>query len=254
MTARDQAVQRSGTERLIRVELFCIGFTFLVVNYQIYAARAGFIARNPDYVARKPPTISRAISDPEIGPGFAFWIGISAPIVFVGIAALFALLAKQLLASGHAGTPRGRRAILACGLTVMLQGLASTGMVILSVFRFPDHNDMHMVGSYLFFISEAVMVTSMLVAQYMVFRLVGGGVLLPFMARLRWRLVWLTPVGGVIYLLLFVAKDFDLGTWQKPMYTAYVLTEPALISLMLSLSLSFHVDLIAALWRHSRAS
>lgn len=235
---------------LATVALGCLTFVFWVVNYHIFSSRIFFAQRNPEYVARKPPTISRAISDPSVGEPFAFWVSLSAGVLIIGAIAFFLFLTFELK-KGTTGSKAARNWVYVFGgIAVLLQAIACIGMVILSNFRFPHDNDLHMFGSFMFFIAQALMVLSLNVTTGRYHDLSVSRPLNPWMVRLRYRLVWVSLGGPLFYLFLFLAKDFDLGALHKPVYQTYVLTEPVLISYFLALGTTFYIDLTPSLRRH----
>ncbi|MEQ9692956.1 hypothetical protein [Shimia sp. SDUM112013] len=238
----------------LAVSLVLTGFVIVIVNILIYRARILFIAGHPEYVAKQPPTISRAISDPLIGEPFAMWMAICAPLLWIGVACL---VWAGWAENGRQGgiSQADRRAILwLSGLLLLVQAAASLGMVLLSHFRFPDHRDMHMFGSYLFFFSQviAIVVGEVLSRRYESLPK-PNPIFTPIMARIRRWYVWVPIFLGFAYLALFILKDFDLGAINKGLYQCYVLTEPLLISSFLCYILVYHGDMWSAIRRYRRA-
>lgn len=235
------------------IEILCVGYVIVTVNYQIYAARFDFIATHSAYVAEQPPTVSRAISDPLIGDGFGFWISLSAVVLFFGIAALL-LLGLNEVKGPMSGLHR-RGLNLRAVIVMFLQTGSCTGMVILSQFRFPDYNDIHMVGSYLFFFSQAFMLIACEVFFRRVYQLADDrrSFLHPKMVSFRKKAIGVPVALGIVYLGLFVVKSYDLGAANDIFYQLYVWTEPALITSFLLFILLYHVDVAMALWRYWRS-
>lgn len=231
------------------------GFVIVVVNVLIYRARIVFGRNNPDYIAIEPPTISRAISDPIVGEPFAVWMLICAPVLFVGVALLVFVVWREFWRGRHV-VPRKDLVTISvlCLVVVVLQSFASVGMVILSHFRFPNFHEMHMLGSYLFFFSQAFVVLFGEVMSRRVASLPSQWSLISArMAGFRRKYVWAPILLGVSYLTLFVLKGFDLGALNKGLYIAYTITEPLLISSFLGYVLTFHFDLWAGLRRYSQS-
>jgi len=230
-------------------------FVVWVVNALIYTARWDFIAFHPERAARQSPTISRAISDPRIGEPFADWMAICAPALFVGVTLLvLGILADLRSRIGHDTKTFGWFARMG-GFLVILQAMASVGMVVLSHFRFPDHHFGHMMGSYLFFFSQALVVFGGQVISNAFSRLPEKDqVLLPVMVATRRKYIWVPVILAVVYLSCFVLKDVDLGAINKPLFVVYISTEPLLISSFLFYVLSFVPDCLAIVLRYVRGS
>lgn len=236
-------------------------FVVAVVNYYIYWARARFIATHPDYVAQYPPTISRALSDPLIGEPFAFWISLSAGILFMGVCVVAGL---SLLAARHLKdvSPATARTMAAAACTaIVLQIGASAGMVVLSQYRMGVDNDMHMVGSYLFFFSQGFVVLSGLLISTSILRneevhpvLHATALVHLPAARMRRTVGKISAVLALSYLVLFVVKDITLPLGNAAVYQAYVWTEPAVISSFLLFVSIFHLDLVMVLRRYRDAA
>lgn len=224
----------------------------IVVNFWIYHARALFIAGHPDYVAQQPPTISRAISDPAIGEPFAIWISGSGILLILGVGALALVYLRlaAMLPDQFAGL---RRVLRACvTLLFAMQTLSALGMYLLSNYRFPDGDEMHMLGSYIFFGSQASVVIVSLVLGLKLRRNRDAldnvaGVTLPGARMMGWRIgaAVLVIAMAVGYVSLFVAKGFDFGAANVPLYRGYVLLEPALISGFLLVLALYQTDLWA---------
>lgn len=241
-----------STATMMALSLAFTGFVIVAVNILIYRARILFAARNPEAVADRPPTISLAISDPAVGEPFAGWLAICAPLLFVGVGFLILSAWIELQKGGGAPTAREGRIIAAlCLLVALLQGFAATGMVMLSQFRFPHFNQLHMQGSYLFFFSQAFVVLFGEILSRRFARLPVDRVLITApSARFRRRYVWVPIVLGVAYLALFILKDVDLGALNAPLYVGYTSTEPLLLSAFLVYVLTYHVDMWSALRRY----
>ena len=245
------------------VALVANSFVVVVVNVSIYWARSAFIAAHPDYVAHTPPTISRALSDPAIQGPFATWVALSAVLLFAGVACIVAIQLSAL-ARVRATVPR-RAGLVRAGYAAVLplQLVACVGMVTLSQYTFPDFNRVHMVGSYMFFAAQALVVLVALLICRAVARDAGLGaglralgVLSPGANRLRLYLGSATVLLVVVYMGLFLAKGYDLGAWNAAVYLAYVGTEPACISAFLLYMAVYNADLIVLLrrWRGPAAA
>lgn len=239
---------------MLRAHLLAValnGFAIIVVNYWIYTARWRYIALFPDRVAEDPPTISRAIEAPSIGEPFSFWVTVSGICLVYGVywnAFYFRRLAAR--STDPSGYVRG---ILAYGpaLVVLMQASAALGMYLLSSYRFPDYHGMHMVGSYMFFLSQVFVIIGGTLMCDAVLRGYGrmgpkdraylsGG------AGLRFRRLFgiASVVLTVVYLTLFVLKGIDLGAANAGLYLAYVSVEPMVISGFLLCHGLYQIDLL----------
>lgn len=240
---------------MMAVTLVLTGFVIVAVNILIYRARIIFGQNNPEYIAIEPATISRAISDPIVGESFANWMAVCAPILFVGIAALVFVAWREVQRGGEAVSRRENKVIMfLCLAVAVLQGFASIGMVILSHYRFPNFHEMHMMGSYLFFFSQAfVVVFGEILTRRIVKQPLHCSIVTVRMARFRRAYIWVPILLGIAYLSLFVLKGFDLGAFNENLYIAYTITEPLLISSFLGYILTLHVDIWIGLRRYLRA-
>lgn len=227
-------------------------FVIIVVNYWIYRVRADFIDRHPLIAARKPPTISRAISDPAIGEPFAFWISLSAILLVAAFIPICRLYWRSGIAMATTEPKTG--AILKLGAAALLAGqfITAIGMVILSHYTFPDFHREHMIGSFIFFIGQSV---SIGLVGCMCWRIAFGKAarrilprsqtLDPTVSRIRAPLALAVVGAALLYLLLFVLKGLDLP-FSGAIYQAYVILEPALISLFLAVLSTFYPDIFRA--------
>ncbi|MGR3714481.1 MAG: hypothetical protein ACU0A6_15325 [Shimia sp.] len=230
-------------------------FVVWMVNALIYVARWDFSAFHPERVVNKPPTISRAIEDPRIGVPFAEWMAICAPVLLAGVALLVWYAWSELRRNGSADGATLRRIARFSVVLVLLQAMASVGMIILSHYRFPDHHGMHMAGSYLFFFSQALVVfTGQLLSNAYGRLPPEGRVILPVMVRFRRAYIWVPVALAFVYLGCFVLKDFDLGALKSPLYVVYTSTEPVLLSSFLFYVFSYAPDCIATVVRYVRGA
>lgn len=147
-----------------------------------------------------------------------------------------------------------KRLLLVCvAAALAAHFVGSTGMGILSAYRGPDFGDMHMVGSYLFFVSETL---AMLVVAGLNWHLARdpqaraaleeGGWLSPRAAWLRGRLAAASVVVACIFMGLFLWKDLDIAFLYDEIYLVYVLSEPAMISFFLVIFATYYPELIRA--------
>ncbi|MDQ7070553.1 MAG: hypothetical protein Q9M48_07425 [Rhodobacterales bacterium] len=248
-----QAIPVTTPRWLRRVSVFAIltnTIVFVVVNYWIYTARFRFIDTHPAYVAKQPPTISRAISDNLIGDPFAFWIAVCAVLLALGVLPIGMLYRRASHASNGVSERVGAIVRILPPLVIASQFIAAIGMYMLSNFRFPDNGALHMIGSYLFFGFETLTVLLSSITCWhlgrnatVVSRLSTDFSIAPGMSAFRWKLGILVLMMAATYILLFVIKDMNLPIDGKAVYATYVLLEPAVISGFLIYLLSFNIDL-----------
>lgn len=198
-------------------------------------ARWTFYQRHPDYVQNSAPTISRAISDPYIGEPFGLVILAVAVIVALAMiplcAAYFATIDRRTL-----GNPAMRRKLRRLmRVFIVLQALGTTGMVVCTQVTFRNGHDLHMIGSYLFFVFQALSILLSGVIATRLVRLPGGpfGRYLPLdtpFARVRRYMAFGTAGLAVLYMILFVVKGWDLPVSEYDIYNFYTIHEIVTIS------------------------
>lgn len=235
------------TRRLLLIGISLAIIAFSVVNFWVYRALAVYAAENPDLVAVRPVTVSRAITEPAVSDAFAAWITFAAVILPFGVgivARLHVAVERQL---GHAV-----RGLAAWGMAATVAQVgASVGMVILSHYRFPDHDEMHMLGSYIFFPCQAAVILFGWRAGFLLRGVALGpdSVLTRHGIGLRHWLGAGVVLLSLSYLALFVVKDWQLGAWEAAVYSAYTTAEPLLISSFLVFYLTYVLDMAQALRR-----
>jgi hypothetical protein len=225
-------------------------FVIVVVNYWIYRARFDFIALHPEYVAEKPPTISRAISDPLIGEPFAFWIGLSAIVLAFGVISLGLLYIRSARVIGTINRRAAFIIIVTTFFGVASQLASSTGMIMLSRYTFFNNHDLHMIGSYMFFSGQTLLILIFGCLNLWMARrpeingmLEGAHLLNPALTRIRAYWGPAVTAFAVVFLLLFFLKGFEFSFGNEELYLAYVLSEPAAISGYLSFLALYLIDL-----------
>lgn len=257
--------EKPGRALVLGLLFFPMTFVTVTVNYWIYRARFEFIERHPQAAANKPPTISRAISDPAIGEPFAFWISASAVFAVLAMIPVAWLYWRSARAVDTMSPGTGRLLSGSALLLVILQAIAATGMVVLSQYTFPSFNEEHMLGSYTFFISQSLVVLVMALAcgcialqRPVAEALAAKNGVNPRISRLRAPLAVACFAAALSYLGLFVLKDAGLGAARPLVYRAYVLLEPTLISAYLVVFATYYIDLVTSLrhsaFRHPRAA
>ncbi len=212
-------------------------FAIVVVVYWIHRARSIFIERHPEYVSTEPPTISRAISDPVAGEPFAFWITITAIVLpfSVSIVALLYLQASRILARYDPKSARFVKILIP--FLVLFQLSASVGMVLLSQYRFPDHNAIHMLGSYIFFISDCFWILTASLLCLSISRtfsrrpeITTETLLLAKPSRFRAIFGLIIIFLSISYFAIFLTKDVMLPFGSQLILHSYVYLEATLIT------------------------
>ncbi|SMP03643.1 hypothetical protein [Shimia sagamensis] len=241
-----QETPSRATGLAMLVALIATSFVTVVVNVQMYSARWKFAGFYPEKAAERPSTISESIADPRIGEPFANWHLLCAPLLFVGVACLILSTWREARASGKATL----KITTVSWVLVVLQAMASVGLVILSQYRFPDFRDQHMAGSYVFFFSQAFVVVTGEILSRAYANLgpegqVAGRVWSPRFARWRRRFVWVPIILGVTYLCLFLGKGYAPEALRYEVYAAYVSTELFLLSSFLFYMMTYTPDM----WR-----
>jgi hypothetical protein len=198
-------------------------------------ARWAFYQRHPDYVQHSAPTVSRAISDPFIGEPFAAVILAVACVMALALVPLCnAYLATIRLRTE--GNPAARASLRRLMYVFMaVQACGTAGMVVCTQVTFRQDHDIHMVGSYFFFVFQAIAILlSGIVATRLVRLPSREGC--PYLrlestySRIRRYLAFVTAGFAVFYLVLFVIKGFDLPIPEYDVYNFYTIHEIVTIS------------------------
>ncbi|MEI8180525.1 hypothetical protein [Aestuariivirga sp.] len=211
-------------------------------------ARSTFISLHPDYFD-DPPTISRSINDPVVGAPFANLILVITALI---LAIVPILILSYLLAISRL-TLRPWQRILMYGLLLLvlvLQLAASAGMVMTTQFTFAIDRDMHMLGSYVFFIFQALSILAagtlcrLLLSQQRKHGIADHD--WPFrsaMHRFRFRFAMLIVGLVVLYGVLFVLKDHALPISAYVVRVAYTQCEVLVIACYVLFLGSYAVDI-----------
>ncbi|MGH1423984.1 MAG: hypothetical protein ACRBBU_04605 [Pseudooceanicola sp.] len=229
-------------------------FTPIVTVYWCIRARSEWIAMYPVEAARKPPTISRAISEPSIGDPFAFWVTTSAVVSLLGMSLIALLYARTIHATPMADAADRRRLRRAATGLVLTQLPLSIGMTMLSQFSLGATDDLHMAGSYVFFVSASLVQLLGILTSLSALALLRHdpsmayrGLIHPLAAKLRLWAASITLATAIGYLALFIAKDTSLRT--PTLYQAYVQTEVVLILFFSTFLLLHNIEFLRALIR-----
>lgn len=241
-----------GASRMERLAGLALSLPLVIVPGSAIAmmvwARWAFYQRHPDYVQHSAPTISRAISDPFIGAPFAATI--LAVSIVIGLA-LIALANGFRLAIAHVHAEDAdlrRRNNTFVNIMLACQVVGSSGMVMCTQYTFYNNHDLHMIGSYLFFIGQilAIGMNGVLCARLTRADTGGDWPLLAVSrsaSALRVRVSKAVVVIALGYFFLFAIKKFDLPVSEYSIYYVYTLQEIVTISAFICYLMTYSLDM-----------
>lgn len=198
-------------------------------------ARWAFYQRHPDYVQHSAPTVSRAISDPFIGEPFAAVILAVACVIALALVPLcnayFATI--RLRTEGDPAARTSLRRLMYVFIAAQVCG--TLGMVVCTQVTFRQSHDIHMVGSYFFFVFQAIaiLLNGVVATRLVRLRSRQG---CPYLrlesrySRIRRYLAFVIAGLAFFYLVLFVIKGFDLPIPEYDVYNFYTIHEIVTIS------------------------
>lgn len=211
-------------------------------------ARASFLARHAADID-EPPTISRALTDPLIGTPFAHLILVINglllfvfPVIFWGYA----------LAIWQVRLTRGERNVLFLLLVLVFacQVVASAGMVVTTQYTFANNDHLHMMGSYFFFIFQALTVVfAAALCRTLLAHKQALGIadadwqFRPIMHRFRFRFALLVTALAIFYGVLFMIKDYALPISDYAIHIIYTQCEVIVIGSFVVFLGSYAVDI-----------
>ncbi|WP_029057419.1 hypothetical protein [Stappia stellulata] len=213
-------------------------------------ARWSFYQRHPDYVQHSAPTISRAISDPAIGGPFSMMILAVTVVVLLALVPIFHGY-RMAIETRFAQDPALRRLLTArVWLAIGLQVIGSAGMVVCTQYTFANNHDLHMFGSYLFFVGQAGAIAT---SGFLCARIATAGhlapdapfALLPHMSRVRKRAAQVVAGMAAAYLVLFAIKGIELPVPEYTIYYVYTVQEILTISSFIVYLALFAPDIFA---------
>lgn len=203
--------------------------------YMMVWARWTFYERHPDYIQQSAPTVSRAITDPYIGDPFAAVILAVAIVIALAMVPLtYAFYGAISARAGHmpkaAASLRRMMAVF-----LVMQVLGTSGMVICTQVTFRHDHDLHMLGSYLFFVFQALSILMSGIITTRLMRLPDTGrpsylCLGSRYTRLRRALAFVTAGLAGLYVALFLVKGLDLPVTEYTIYYVYTVQEIVTIS------------------------
>lgn len=212
-------------------------------------ARHASISSNPDYL-HKPPTISRAISDPEIGGIFADLNLVIAVLVCISMPMI---LWAYLRAMDQLLTRRPSRFILWAILAFFCLGqiTASLGMVLATQYTFSNGHDLHMLGSYIFFPTQALALVAAAILCRILFlqkqKYGFSAEAWPFrsgMHLFRYRFSFLIIFFAVCFGVLYVIKGWNLPISAYAVRVLYTQSEVLVISSYVLFFGSYSLDIL----------
>lgn len=238
--------------------LFANVGTPIIIDYWIIRIRWEYIEIFPQVAARKPPTISRAMADIPLGNVMAFWLCICAVLLVIGAGLVSLLYVRS--ARALPAPPRSRRRIALLGFGIVaIQLPVSLGMVLQSVYSLKTANELHMIGSYLLFVSAGIgQIVSIVVSTVILRRMQRNpelehlGLIHPTAARMRNWFAGCALVLTVGYLALFILKDTSF--YSPTLYDVYVSTEVVLIAALMAYLMFHGIEFARIIYRGSRSA
>jgi hypothetical protein len=211
-------------------------FACVTVNYWIYNVHGWFLALKPEGWPI-PPTISRAASLPEIAVPFSVWITLSGIGLALAVAIIGLSYLRLLRRVPTAPIWLQVLMYLAAPAAILLQAASALGMNWLSVNTLLNNPPMHMLGSVLFFASQALVILiyggvnlALLRQRSYLADLARAGWLNPTLVAWRARIAALAVALAFTYGVLFVLKDVYVYPQVKWVHQSYVMLEPIVIS------------------------
>lgn len=211
-------------------------------------ARASFLARHPDEYD-EPPTISRAIADPLVGNTFA---DLSLLITMLVLGVMLVLVWAYAQAIWRLRLGRGERAVMFTLLALVFgfQVIALSGMVVLTQYTFATNDNLHMMGSYYFFIFQglAVLMAATLCRSLLARKRTIGisdaeWQFPPRMHRFRFAFGLLTAALAAGYGVVFAIKDLALPISDYAVHIIYTQGEILVVSCFVLFLGSYGVDI-----------
>uniref|UniRef100_UPI003BAA6548 hypothetical protein n=1 Tax=Stappia sp. TaxID=1870903 RepID=UPI003BAA6548 len=210
-------------------------------------ARFAFYQRHPDYVQESAPTISRAISDPFIGAPFAMTILAVTAVIFTALVFLSRAFQVTIAHVWHDTPEQVRRRSRLSRIMIACQVIGSSGMVLCTQYTFENGHDLHMLGSYLFFIFQMLAIGMNGFLCTRIVRADHGGpwpdtALSPVATRFRVMFSKVVVVAALIYFTLFAIKRMDLPVTEYTIYYVYTVQEIITISAFILYLMTFSLD------------
>jgi len=217
-----------------------------------------FAVLHPDVIARKFPTLSKALNDPLVAGPFEILLYVSTPFLLIAVWLViryYWVTADRVFGGAHGrANVFWRSLILSAGA---LQGMAAAGMLMIVHYPSSTFSGPHVLGSYMLFIGHAV---SILLSGYISRALARKNTPAPDPvwhrrhAR-RWPLSLAITGVALTYAALFYAPS--LGLFQSTRGTSVLVSavEIIMLSAFLLYLLGFAWDLFQyELQKHSEAT
>ena len=211
-------------------------------------ARFTFISLHPEYYA-DPPTISRAIDDPLVGTPFAQLILVITVLILVMLPILIRSYSQSI---SRLNLSAGLRTVMYVMLTLilLLQLVASAGMIMTTQFTFSIDHDKHMLGSYIFFCSQALtIVLAASLCRILLHQKARHGItdedwnFRPVMHRIRFLFGMLIMSLVVAYGILFKIRNFEIPVSAYFLQLLYTQCEVLVIACYVLFLGSYAVDI-----------
>jgi hypothetical protein len=211
-------------------------------------ARFTFISLHPEYYV-DPPTISRAINDPSVGGPFAHLILLITALIF---AVVPVVILAYMAAISRLTLSRGQRLLMYVLLVLFLflQLAASAGMVLTTQYTFATDGNLHMLGSYIFFVFQSLSIVSaaslcrMLLHQKRKHAIADHAwQFRAAMHRFRFRFAMLIVTLILLYGILFVLKNHVPDAMYYMVQVAYTQCEVVVIGAFVIFLGSYAVDI-----------
>ncbi len=218
----------------------------------MFWARAESIRLYPDVAAARPPTVSRAIADPQIGDIFAIWMLVVAACQAFAVYRLALAFGRTTLSIGS----RRHRAIMTTLFAAILlaQAVAIVGVVTLSQYTGSISDYLHQLGSYMMFVGNglAILLSGVFVwlddLQRSGREKIVLGTPLPYFSFVHTRLAAVVSVFGVIFGFLFFAFDLLASMNDYFFRLSFAMVEVVL----LDASLIYLGSFVVSMYRYER--
>lgn len=215
-------------------------FGFCVINYWIYAARFQFL-QNWAHTYPRPPTISRAISIREIGDPFAIWVTTATAGMALAVGALAVRYISVVRAMSN--PPFWLRSVgyIMAPACAVFQVASVWGVYIQGQHSVVYSTAMHMLGSSVFFVTQALVILLYAVINQALLMVPKGlaeadavGLISARWVERRRTVAGLSVLATAVYGALFALKNVFPYDGALPwVHVVYVNFEPMVITTFL---------------------
>lgn len=214
----------------------------------VFWARQEFLDLHPGY-ADEPPTISRAISEPVIGGPFASLHLLITALILITLPVLaWAYLHAIARLPLEATRRRLMQAVLV--LFLLCQVVACFGTVLTTQFTFANNEPLHMLGSYIFFVAQALAILlAATLCRLLLHQQQKHGIdgeawpFRPGMHRFRFRFALAITLLSIGYGVLFFIKDWPLPVSSYAVHTVYTQWEVVVVTCFVLFLGSYALDI-----------